>query len=396
MKKEKLPRGVRRRGHSLTVCFALEDGRIERRSLGMASPGFAKEQLMIFKRQVREGTYQKKQPRQTAHTVADLWESYLVDYKNRGGKDIGRLEIAWNHLKAAFGHKRIDDVSTDLVNQYIESRRVGFTDAKTLLMRNGTVNRETALLRAMFFHGTKITPPMVIRVPAFPARLKESPARKGFVTDKEYAVLAAHAKPLWLRTLIACAYSFGFRKGELLNLRVGQVDLLDRWIDLGAEDTKTDAARKIPMTAEVFELLVECIRGKRPDDYVFTRDDGSHVVDPRDDWYSLCVQSKLGVYVSAKRRNGKEYDKYVGLTLHDFRRSAIRNMTRRGIGEVTAMRISGHKTASVFRRYNIVAEADLVDAARRIEAGRQSPTASSTKSDTSVYAESPDSRKSLN
>ena len=236
---------------------------------------------------------------------------------------------------------------------------------------------------------TRVTPPMVGRVPAFPARLRESKPRQGFVTDAEYKVLAANAKELWLRALIACAYSFGFRKSELLNLRVRQVDLLGRWIQLEEGATKNEEARKVKMTPEVYGLLSACCHGKKPDDFVFTRADGGHVVDPRKEWYDLCVSSALGQWIPAKRRNGKEFNTYRGLNLHDFRRSAIRNMTRRGVSDVVAMKISGHKTASVFKRYNIVDERDPEQASKLIEAGSQAPSAGAqtgTKTDTSTCA----------
>jgi hypothetical protein len=148
---------------------------------------------------------------------------------------------------------------------------------------------------------------------------------------------------------------------------VRQVDLLDRWMELEEGTTKNGEARKVRMTGEVFELMKECVRGKNPDDYVFTREAGSKVVDPRDEWYSLCVSSGLGKYEQATRKNGKKYNRYVGLNLHDFRRSAIRNMTRRGVNDTTA------------------------EAARLIEAGRQVPipaATTDTKSDTSTYAHS--------
>jgi len=53
--------------------------------------------------------------------------------------------------------------------------------------------------------------------------------------------------------------------------------------------------------------------------------------------------------------------------LHDLRRSAIRRMVRKGISETVPMRLSGHKTMSVFRRYDITSTDELRDAAQRLE-----------------------------
>ncbi len=250
------------------------------------------------------------------------------------------------------------------VGEYIAAR-------KAAGMKAGTINREIATLRAMMNHGAKITPPMVERMPTFPKRLKESAPRKGFTTDAEYAVLAANAKQPWLRALLAVGYTYGFRKGELISLRVEQVDLLNREIGLG-HNTKTGEPRLVSMTAEVYELMRVCVRGKNPNDNVFTREDGSRVVDFRDDWYTLCVESKLGRYVSAKRKNGKDYKRYEGLNVHDLRRSAIRAMVRAGIPERVCMDISGHATRSVFDRYNIIDKADIARASEQLEQASES------------------------
>jgi hypothetical protein len=57
---------------------------------------------------------------------------------------------------------------------------------------------------------------------------------------------------------------------------------------------------------------------------------------------------------------------------HDLRRSAVRNFVRRGISEHTAMKPSGHKTAWVFRRYDIVSPEDQRDAARKLDSSTKS------------------------
>ena len=121
------------------------------------------------------------------------------------------------------------------------------------------------------------------------------------------------------------------------------------------------------MTETMRQLMLVLLRGKKDEDYVFTREDGSRVVAPRKEWYSLCVSSGLGKYELVERKNGESYKKYVRLNPHDFRRSALRNMTRRGVTEKVAMTIWGHSTRSVFDRYNIVDETNLAEATKKIE-----------------------------
>jgi hypothetical protein len=134
------------------------------------------------------------------------------------------------------------------------------------------------------------------------------------------------------------------------------------------------------MDETIYQLIIACTVGKSPDDFIFTRDNGEPIKDFRDAWWLACVAARVGVFrckecrqimTGAKCQSCGGEKEYEGLLFHDLRRTGVRNMIRNGIPEKVAMIISGHKTRSVFDRYNITNYADLVDAGRKISEGRE-------------------------
>jgi integrase len=138
-----------------------------------------------------------------------------------------------------------------------------------------------------------------------------------------------------------------------VNLWVSRIDLSNRTIDLNPGETKNRGGRNVKTTERVYQIIAVCVEDKAPDNLVFTRPDGSFPGDFSKAW------------AAASERAGCP-----GLLFHDLRRTGARNMRRLGIAENVIMRIGGWRTASVFRRYDIVDHSGLADASRRID-GRQ-------------------------
>jgi integrase len=282
-------------------------------------------------------------------TVAELFAAVLTDYRNNG-KTIEWAERVWKlHLEPFFGHMRAGNVGTDQLSAYIAKRKAEKEPAA-----NGTINRELALLRRAFTLGYKSRPRKVANLLDLSEHmLEENNVRTGFVSETQYRALTEKVTgQLWLRAMLALGYTYGFRKAELLNMKVGQVDLFARTIRLNPGETKNGQGRTVTLTEECYLLVLELVKGKEPDDPLLTRANGGPVRDFRGAWDALTEAAKLP-----------------GLLFHDLRRSAVRNMVRRGVTERVAMRISGHKSRSVFDRYDIVSESDLADAALKVERG---------------------------
>jgi integrase len=308
-------------------------------------------------------------------TIEALSEGMLQTWRNLD-KLPATIEWAtrcWKRLLPFFGKMKANAVSSAALRGYVEYR-------KGMGAANGTINREMAVLSSAFTMAYEETPRRVSQKLSF-TRLPESKPRQGFVEEAQYRALVEQRPELYMRTMLALGYSFGFRKAELLTLKVSDVDLLAGTIRL--RTSKNGDPRQVNLTQDTRQLLRACVADKSPDDSVFTRD-GVPVADFRGTWAKLCRGAGLGQMVCAGCSKPVEHGTkcencpcrkrliYSGLLFHDLRRSAVRGMIRAGIPEVVCMKISGHKTRAVFDRYNIVSERDLTDAAKKIESSQLS------------------------
>ncbi len=267
----------------------------------------------------------------------------LINYYKANSRQTKKLEGRIKlHLTPFFAHRRMAEINGALVNAYIAARLQ--SGAKP-----GTINRELAWLRQMYSLAIKagklMTKPHI-------SLLREDNARQGFFEyDQFQAVL--RELPDDLAAVVRAAYYTGWRKDELLTLRWHQVANGQ----LRLERSKNGEGRvfpyaQIPELKAVIErqraLHEDLVKGGRICSHVFHRN-------------GVPILSMGKAFKAACRRAGVP-----GRLIHDFRRTAVRNLELAGVPRSVAMKLTGHKTASVYQRYAIASNADLEVGARKL------------------------------
>jgi integrase len=286
----------------------------------------------------------------------ELLQDEITDWKVQERRSIPDLQHRTDcHILPFFGGTRAERITTADIRRFILLRQEEGAS-------NAEINRELAALRRAFTLG--MDNGKLFARPRIPM-LRENNVRQGFFEREQFEAVLRHLTEA-IQAVIIFAFITGWRiRSEVLPLQWRQVDFAAGRVTLYAGTTKNQEARTFPLTSELRELLL--VQKAKTDalkqqgiicPYVFNRD-GIRIKTFRRSWLTAC--RKAGV---------------PGRIPHDFRRTAVRNLVRAGIPERVAMTMTGHKTRSVFERYNIVSEGDLTEAARKLDviAGRRLAT----------------------
>lgn len=352
-------------------------------------------------------------PKQDKVKVDKLYELSLEHYKLKKRKSLPDFESRWRlHLQPFFGGRKASQVTTELVNRYILKRQEANASA-------GTINRELAVLRKIYNYAAKRTKTIRIDlVPSFEMLEEDTNGRTDYVQDEQYPKLADALSRvgLWARALFETGYTFGFRKSELLGLRVSNINLLHRTIALPPRSTKNKKPRLVVMTEAVYQLLKPLAVGKKPDDFLFSRENGKPVRDFRVVWERCCIEAGVGRRVCTAcaadvhgecQIHGTEklhwVDKsmtrkvclsccptveqkhcpmcgdsthraYDGLSVHGLRRTAAVNLIMAGVPKHWAKQVTGHQEDKMFDRYEKLARKQMEQTTKQLEAYQKAQT----------------------
>ena len=265
------------------------------------------------------------------NTVADLLAHYLIyaDEKLKSASIIRNVLEA--HVIPHLGGLRLGRCDVQALRKYRKMRQAEGAD-------DTTCNRELSYLRAAWRRSLKEG--RVSQVPYFPIT-REDNARKGFLDEPDY-LFFLNSLPEYLRGFSVSAYYGGLRRGEILNLDPADIDIPRRFMEV--RRTKNDSPRIVPiLEGPMLQWLQWSLEHSLPG-CLFVRPDGRPVTTRNfyDDWHSAAKLAGVEWFIP-----------------HDSRRSASRNLRNEGIPQAVRMKIMGHKTDAMDRRYGIVDLADV-------------------------------------
>ena len=174
--------------------------------------------------------------------------------------------------------------------------------------------------------------------------------RQGFLNPGEFVKLHDNL-PAYLKPIIEFLYLTGMRSGAARGLRHKDVDIEAKVIRLPVKLAKNKKPQLIPLSGRLLAIVKNAYENRSLQCPYLFHHEGQPIGDFRKAFDSAATAAGM-----------------TELLPHDLRRSAIRNLVRAGVKETVAMRLSGHRTRSVFDRYNIVSEDDLIDASKKLEA----------------------------
>jgi integrase len=292
-------------------------------------------------------------PSERRLTLDDLEAEIVADYERHGKRSVATAKYCLKPVKEFFKHDKLVEITRPRIQEYQTERlRAG--------MARATVNREVRYL----LRGFKLLVDGG-RFGAIPrvGVLKGENVREGFLNKPEFEAMVEHLRPE-VGDLVRFLYNSAWRSGEALKLEWSKVDVDDWIVRLSRKNEKTKNPRTLPLVGELREVIENRIKARQLDcPYVFHRS-GKVIKSFRNAFKAACVKVGLGRVVEDEQ-TGKV--KYIGITPHDMRRSAIRNFRKAGVSESEGMKISGHRTNSVYKRYDIIDEEDQRNTMEKVQ-----------------------------
>jgi integrase len=281
-----------------------------------------------------------EKPRHSVGTLLDGLERRWSVEEKLSPQNVSLIKVT----RADWATKKADELTAkDLEDYVVKRRNLGYAIS--------TTNRVLQALRRAFNLGGVPWPKFELP--------KEENTREGIATPGQVEKLLACLPDDGLRDFIQFLYATGMRRGQAAKIKWEYVQA--GTIAIPGPICKSRKPHVIPISGPLVGVI-ERRKTARPfntngttglSEYVFHRGDGLPILEFRKSWKSATRAAGVG-----------------NLLPHDLRRSGCSDMIRAGVPQSVAMKISGHKTASMFLRYNIVSNEDTSAALEKTAAYR--------------------------